>query len=204
MNKALVKGKQQGRCQTSYPTLAPPRLSQVAHMATLSLRKQQRSRMSSPFLLHHGSSQVTCRVPSAKYSASLFRQNPPRGTSAPQATTVQSWKRRSVSRGGKPSACVPLAALKPARRHLYVDMCCIWTSNSSPHWYNGDCRVQFMWGQQNTRVEISVVVSLFSNHHEDGFAANSHCRGRYRAKYLANRALKCSSESMKESASRSS
>lgn len=57
MNKALAKEKQQGRCQTSYPTSAPPRLSQVAHMATLSLRKQQRSRMSIQFLLHHGSRQ---------------------------------------------------------------------------------------------------------------------------------------------------
>lgn len=125
MKKASVKEKQQDRCQTSYPTFPTPRLSQVAHTSTLSLCKQPRVRMLIQFLLHHGSidSQVTCRVPSAKYSF-LFHQNLPRGTSAPQATAVQSWKNTSVSRGRKKSVCVQLAVPKPARHYLYLAFEC--------------------------------------------------------------------------------
>lgn len=102
MNKGTVKEKHQpDRCRTSYPTFPPPRLSQVTHMDTISLRKQQRSVCQDVGLNPTSPQELPPGSRPSSYSASLFVGTPPppprRGTCAPQAATVQNREYRSGS-----------------------------------------------------------------------------------------------------------
>lgn len=113
MNKATVEEKHQpDRCRTSYPTFPPPHLSQVTHMDTISLRKQQRSACqdvglnpTSPQELPPGSR------PRSTRPLCLLEPPPPRGTCTPQAATVQNSDYRSDR--GKMSVCAQLAPARP-------------------------------------------------------------------------------------------